>query len=364
MTRLRLPMAACLMAGLAMVLQAEQGAGRGAGQGGGRAGGAAAGGAPIGGTLTPAMPDARGWGWQVKASINPNTPRPFYNRAKELLLQDKQITSYTMSSYNPELYCEVRQALRLHLVRDAAQHDVVGRGAADDAGLPRRRRRGADDPHARRARVDDPEGHRPRRHRRHRPDGGRCPRGARRGAVLALPAGRPPQLRRRLVRPGVAGRQLPRHGQRQHARRRHDRDARGRRQRRGDRRDARRRRRDDRQQRSLELLRVAAERPALSGRPGQGARRRAEVRQVLRQRGRPVSERLRRSAPTRAWSRTDRHATAGRRRAAAAPVAARRPQGAAAATARPSPIPSRSSGCPAARSPATSAPARGGRGQQ
>jgi hypothetical protein len=93
--------AACLTASLALVIQAEQGPAAPAGtpaqggapggrQGGGRTGGAAAG-APIGGTLTPAKPDERGWGWQVKASINPATPRPFYNRAKELLFQDKQI---------------------------------------------------------------------------------------------------------------------------------------------------------------------------------------------------------------------------------------------------------------------------------
>jgi 2-keto-3-deoxy-L-rhamnonate aldolase RhmA len=122
-----------LATALALVLQAEQapapagapGQGAGARQGGpatpgarpggpgapggGRQGGGRAGatGAPIGGTLTPAVPDARGWGWQVKASINPATPRPFYNKAKELLFQDKQITSYTMSTYNPDLYCEV-----------------------------------------------------------------------------------------------------------------------------------------------------------------------------------------------------------------------------------------------------------------
>ncbi len=61
----------------------------------------------IGGTLTPATADARGWGWQVKASVNPSTPRPFYNKAKELLFQDKQVTSFTISSFNPDLYCEV-----------------------------------------------------------------------------------------------------------------------------------------------------------------------------------------------------------------------------------------------------------------
>jgi 2-keto-3-deoxy-L-rhamnonate aldolase RhmA len=89
----------------------EQGAARGGGQGG-RAGGAgrgAADGKVIGGTLTPAKADARGWGWQVKASMNAATPRPLYNKAKELLLQDKQITSYTLSTYNPELYCELRK---------------------------------------------------------------------------------------------------------------------------------------------------------------------------------------------------------------------------------------------------------------
>ena len=116
---LKLLVAAGVTASLVVVLQAEQGAApapagaagqggaRGAGQGGGRTGGAAAPSGPIGGTLTPATPDARGWGWQVKASINPATPRPFYNKAKELLLQDKQVTSYTISTFNVDLYCEV-----------------------------------------------------------------------------------------------------------------------------------------------------------------------------------------------------------------------------------------------------------------
>ena len=98
-----------------LAVHAQQGAGpapapAGPGGPGGRAAGAARGGSPgqlIGGTLTPAKPDGRGWGWQVKASINPSTPRPFYNKAKELLFQDKQVTSYTVSSFNPDLYCEV-----------------------------------------------------------------------------------------------------------------------------------------------------------------------------------------------------------------------------------------------------------------
>lgn len=87
----------------------------GGGQGGGRAGAPAGRGGTtgqlIGGTgaveMTPL--DPRGWGWQVKASISKDTPRPFYNRAKELLFQDKQVTSYTISSFNPDLYCEVRK---------------------------------------------------------------------------------------------------------------------------------------------------------------------------------------------------------------------------------------------------------------
>ena len=96
--------AACIAAGFVLALHAEQGPAPGRGGGAGAAG---AGGKLIGGTLTPAVPDARGWGWQVKASVNPATPRPFYNKAKELLFQDKQITSYTISTYNTDFYCEV-----------------------------------------------------------------------------------------------------------------------------------------------------------------------------------------------------------------------------------------------------------------
>src|SRR5690242_6853273 len=68
---------------------------------------AAAGGAPIGGTLVPKKADERGWGWQVKALMNPATPRPLYNRAKEALFNDRQTTSYTISTFDPDLYCEV-----------------------------------------------------------------------------------------------------------------------------------------------------------------------------------------------------------------------------------------------------------------
>jgi hypothetical protein len=95
--RLYVMVAAAIAASLAIGLRAEQGT---AAAPAGAATGATTG-KLIGGTLTPAKPDARGWGWQVKASINPATPRPFYNKAKELLFQDKQITSYTIATYNP-----------------------------------------------------------------------------------------------------------------------------------------------------------------------------------------------------------------------------------------------------------------------
>jgi hypothetical protein len=85
---------------------ASGGAGRQGGAAAGR-GGAPPGGAPIGGTLTPKKADERGWGWQVKALMNPATPRPLDNRAKEALFNDRQITSYTISSFDPDLYCEV-----------------------------------------------------------------------------------------------------------------------------------------------------------------------------------------------------------------------------------------------------------------
>src|SRR5689334_7575897 len=84
------------------------------GQGAGRAAGPRGGGTPgqliAGSGTVPMTPvDARGWGWQVKASVSPTTPRPFYNKAKEMLFQDKQITCLTSSTFNPDLYCEVRK---------------------------------------------------------------------------------------------------------------------------------------------------------------------------------------------------------------------------------------------------------------
>src|SRR5262245_39861766 len=92
---------ACGAIGLGMVVQAAQGPAPGTGargQGGGRGGGAANGAAIasatpnpansglIGGSILPDKPDARGWGWQVKALMSSDTPRPLYNKAKEPLL--------------------------------------------------------------------------------------------------------------------------------------------------------------------------------------------------------------------------------------------------------------------------------------
>ncbi len=58
------------------------------------------------GVVDPLQPDARGWGWQTKAYVTASTPRPLWNYAKEMLFQDKQVTSITIGSYQPELYCE------------------------------------------------------------------------------------------------------------------------------------------------------------------------------------------------------------------------------------------------------------------
>src|SRR4029434_3625232 len=108
MIRWRLAGAMCVLAAMAIALPAaEQQQGASPAQGPGRRGGGTPGAAPVGGTLTPKKADERGWGWQVKALMNPATPRPLYNRAKEALFNDRQITSYTISSFDTDLYCEV-----------------------------------------------------------------------------------------------------------------------------------------------------------------------------------------------------------------------------------------------------------------
>jgi 2-keto-3-deoxy-L-rhamnonate aldolase RhmA len=56
----------------------------------------------------PEPVDPRGWGWMTKSYVT-NYKRPFYNKAKELLFSDKQVTSFTMGTFDPELYCAVRK---------------------------------------------------------------------------------------------------------------------------------------------------------------------------------------------------------------------------------------------------------------
>jgi 2-keto-3-deoxy-L-rhamnonate aldolase RhmA len=57
----------------------------------------------------PVPLDPRGWGWMTQSYVSANHQRPFYNKAKELLFSGKQVTSYTISSFDPEFYCEVRK---------------------------------------------------------------------------------------------------------------------------------------------------------------------------------------------------------------------------------------------------------------
>jgi 2-keto-3-deoxy-L-rhamnonate aldolase RhmA len=52
--------------------------------------------------------DSHGWGWMTQSYVT-SYKRPFYNKAKELLFSGKQVTSFTISSLDPALYCEVRK---------------------------------------------------------------------------------------------------------------------------------------------------------------------------------------------------------------------------------------------------------------
>src|SRR5262245_22340976 len=57
----------------------------------------------------PVPLDPRGWGWMAKSYVSANFKRPFYNKAKEMLFSEKQVTSFTISAFDPEFYCEVRK---------------------------------------------------------------------------------------------------------------------------------------------------------------------------------------------------------------------------------------------------------------
>lgn len=106
MTRLAFVTGLCVMAAMPIAWPRAQSAGGGRGAAPSGQVPAAASGWQYG-SVEPLQPDTRGWGWQAKAYVDPATPRPFYNIAKERLFQDQQITSYTISSLNVDLYCEV-----------------------------------------------------------------------------------------------------------------------------------------------------------------------------------------------------------------------------------------------------------------
>jgi len=121
MHRLMYSAAAFVLAGATLLgAQAQrQGGGTAAGsgqpQGAGRGGGADA--PTVGqGTLIAgvwgkdaAPVDSRGWGWMTQSYVSKGYKRPFWNKAKELLFSGKQVTSYTIASFDPDLYCEVRK---------------------------------------------------------------------------------------------------------------------------------------------------------------------------------------------------------------------------------------------------------------
>ena len=88
---------------------------QGGGEGrGGRGGGRQAGPPSAGHLMTGAWgegavtPDSRGWGWMVKTYVE-KAQRPLWNQAKEKLLNDGKVTSVTISSFQPETYCEARK---------------------------------------------------------------------------------------------------------------------------------------------------------------------------------------------------------------------------------------------------------------
>jgi 2-keto-3-deoxy-L-rhamnonate aldolase RhmA len=55
--------------------------------------------------------------------VSPEAQRPFYNIAKERLFNGEQITSYTISSYDPELFCEV--SLHFDFIWFEMQHSTM-----------------------------------------------------------------------------------------------------------------------------------------------------------------------------------------------------------------------------------------------
>ena len=149
----------------------------------------------------------------------PRNPAPALQpgeRAASSGQADHQLHDFEL---RPRALLRGRQAFRLHLVRDAAQHDVLRRRATDDPGVPSRRS-GSDGPHAGCARIEHSESHRPRRPWDHRSHRRRRVGGSRLGTLLPLSPVRTKERGwRRLSRDlEPAWPQLSRDDQRQHAR--------------------------------------------------------------------------------------------------------------------------------------------------
>jgi 4-hydroxy-2-oxoheptanedioate aldolase len=118
MTARRIVFAMLAIASLTIGIYAQggaaQGGGAGAGAQGGGRGGRQAGPSGPGHLMTGAWgegaltPDARGWGWMVKEYVA-KAQRPLWNQAKEKLLNNGTVTSVTISSFQPETYCEARK---------------------------------------------------------------------------------------------------------------------------------------------------------------------------------------------------------------------------------------------------------------
>src|SRR5262245_29332517 len=125
MRRLMVPAKVLVLACVALVAMQVQRPGAAASpaagdaqpSGGGQRGGGRADSPTVGpGTLMtgvwgsdPVALDPRGWGWLTRSYVSAGSKRPFYNRAKEMLFSDKQVTSYTISTFDPDFYCEVRK---------------------------------------------------------------------------------------------------------------------------------------------------------------------------------------------------------------------------------------------------------------
>lgn len=109
MTARRLVVAVLALASLTIGIYAQGGGGRGGRGGGGQDGPPAPGHLMTGAWGDQALtPDARGWGWMVKQYVA-RAQRPLWNQAKEKLLTDGTVTSVTISSFQPETYCESRK---------------------------------------------------------------------------------------------------------------------------------------------------------------------------------------------------------------------------------------------------------------